>query len=191
MLLASSSPALADPAPVFGARDRNVLTAENIFGSLELNEKRGEDKDTSSFTQHYMPFAGLTQLGYHRVLEGNQLTLGINVYASRVKEEGGDAQFVALLRPRVGYVLPVSPLFALWLRGGVLVAHQQSEGGKANALSAGVDVLGVVTPAPHVGIFGGILFEAPVWGRAKPRDGESVKYQISSSGLTIGALVDF
>lgn len=190
MIAAIASPAWADLPMGFGVRDRNVLTAENLFGSLELNEKRGDDKETQSVTQHYMPIGGITQLGYHRVLDG-QLTLGANVYATRTKRDEQDASTTLLLRPRVGYALPVSPAFGVWLRGGVLLAHQGREGSSAKAVSGGVDVLVVATPAPHFGVFGGILFEAPLWGRYSPKSGDSVKYELSSSGLTLGVLVDF
>lgn len=192
LCLAVTASASADPVPGLGVRDRNIITAENLFGSLELNQKTGDDneKEAGSVTQRYVPLAGLTQLGYHRVIS-DQVTLGMNVLVGRSKADGSDANVAAYLRPRVGYTLPLSPTFSVWLRGGVLVAHERAGEDRRSALSGGADVLVALTPAPHVGLFGGLLFEAPLWGRSKTSGRDSEKYELTSTGLTVGALVDF
>lgn len=190
LCLAASARAWAEAPAGLGARAPNIVTVENLFGALELNSKAGDDDDTASLTQRYVPTSGLTQLGYHRVV-APRVTVGANVLALRAKSGDADAMTAAFLRPRLGYTLPLSSALSAWLRGGVLVAHQRDGDSRYTALSAGVDVLVAVTPAPHVGLFGGILFESPLWGRSK-RDGhDSEKHELTSTGLSVGALVDF
>ncbi len=190
LCLAVSTLAAADPAPGFGVRSPSILTVENLFGSLELNQKTGDEDRSSSLTQRYVPGSGLTQLGYHRVISP-QVTLGANALVVRAKTDGSDATTFAALRPRIGYALPLSSAFGVWLRGGVLVAHRRAGDSRATALSAGVDALVTVTPAPHFGLFGGLLFESPLWGRAKREGRDSEKFELTSTGLTVGLLVDF
>ncbi len=188
--LALAAPALADGPAGLGERAQSILTAENLFGSLETDTERGEDRRTS-LTQKYMPGGGLSQLGYHRVV-APRVTLGANLHAYRVKIDDADsASWGVMLRPRVGYALPLSPLFAVWPRGGLLLAHGGGHDTQTTALAAGVDALVALTPAPHVGIFGGLLFEAPLWGRHKTEGRDSQRYLLSQTGLTVGALVDF
>jgi hypothetical protein len=103
--------------------------------------------------------------------------------------------------PRGGYILELSNLFSLWLRGGVsyYVANSKTTQGTGNGqttLSNSVNQFAidldpqlVITPVPHFGITAGLTADIPIAGGRSAqldRNGGSTSASAFSSILYIG-----
>jgi hypothetical protein len=103
--------------------------------------------------------------------------------------------------PRGGYILELTNLFSLWLRGGVsyYVANSKTTQGNGNAqvtvsssvnqFAIDLDPQFVITPVPHFGITAGLTADIPIaGGHSTQRDqgGTSTSASAYSSILYIG-----
>jgi hypothetical protein len=115
------------------------------------------------------------------------------------------------IAPRGGYILPLSDLFSLWLRGGfsyytaTTKTTTTTAGGVSTTDSANVDQFAldlepqiVFTPIPHVGFTGGITADIPIAGGHSintTTGDESASASAHSSifylGIDLGMLVHF
>lgn len=94
------------------------------------------------------------------------------------KSTDNPSVFLWGLAPRAGYILPMSDMLSLWLRGGPAYYHVSfktttSAGNTTitdtNSLSQfalALEPLAVFTPTPHFGITGGPTIDIPVSGSA-------------------------
>jgi hypothetical protein len=136
---------------------------------------------------------------------GSNVSTTDNVSNTTVSSGNGDT-FMFGFAPRVGYLLRLSPLFTLWLRGGFSFY--------TGVFSTGANAMGVydhldadqfaidlepqivLTPVPHFGITLGVDGDIPVVGRHSDTtfapDGTSVEVSGSTSmafvGVTLGLL---
>jgi hypothetical protein len=114
------------------------------------------------------------------------------------------------LAPRVGYILHLSELFSIWLRGGLsfyteTVKQSETNGNQTTTFSANYDQLAldldpqlVITPAPHLGFTAGLTGDIPITGGHSytiSGGGASQSYSAGANiffiGATAGMLVWF
>lgn len=195
-----------DGSSGLGRRASNIVVFDDVFGYVDQSFKvkqAGEEEaikeagpDFSSGTAFFP--SRVIRLGYHYAMD-NGLTVGSGVGFWWAKETGGnDDEKGSMLhleaRPRVGYALPLSPVFAFWPRAGVGYWHRTMSEGDTDitmwALTADIDALAVITPAPHFGITAGLKFSIPVTGGASS-EGESLDASHSMTSLAFGLLTDF
>jgi hypothetical protein len=114
---------------------------------------------------------------------------------------GTPSSLVFGFAPRGGYILRLTDLFSLWLRGGFsyYVASSKTNVGadtvttSTNQFALDLDPQFVVTPIPHLGVTLGVTADLPIAGGHSTDDGASgVSVSKSSSvlffGLTAGLL---
>jgi hypothetical protein len=135
---------------------------------------------------------------------GKTETTTMGVTTSRDNPTG----YAILFSPRVGWVLPLSPMVAFWPRLGVtyFVASTSSTNMATpptttkttlNGFAFSLDPQLVITPVPHVGITVGPMLDLPLSGRLKvERTGAmnnltESSAKITNYGLAAGLLVYF
>jgi hypothetical protein len=113
-----------------------------------------------------------------------------------------------LFHPRVGFALPLTPLFGLWLRGGVTYFTASSEQTNVmgtvitnvtvNGFALTLDPNLVITPLPHFGVTVGPMLDLPLAGTltAEQRQGAmststDTSVKVTNYGLAAGLLVYF
>jgi hypothetical protein len=130
---------------------------------------------------------------------GNETTL--NSGATTTTSADNPSALVFGVAPRGGYILELTNLFSLWLRGGVsyYVANSKTTQGTGNGqttLSNSVNQFAidldpqlVITPVPHFGITAGLTADIPIAGGHSAqldRPGGSQSASAYSSVLYIG-----
>ncbi|HZU85786.1 MAG TPA: hypothetical protein VE987_22830 [Polyangiaceae bacterium] len=115
-------------------------------------------------------------------------------------------QFLFGIEPRGGYILPLTDMFSLWLRGGLSYYIQSSKttaGGSTttnttNQLALDLEPQVVFTPIPHVGFTAGLTGDIPLTGghstdvNTNGRDtSQSAWSGILFVGVTLGMLAHF
>jgi len=192
----------------FGRRASNIIVLDDVLGYVDntFKAKEGDDEDAlkmagpdfSSGTGFFP--SRVVRFGYHYALD-NGLTVGSGLgiwWAKEVKNDNDEGDSGSMLhleaRPRVGYAWALSPAFAFWPRAGVGYWRRNLSAGDNDlslwALTADVDALAVITPAPHFGITLGLKFAIPLTGGASS-DGESIDATHSMTSLAVGLLTDF
>lgn len=187
----------------FGRRAHNIVVLDDLFGyadpSFKAENDEGEDRSVDPFIHSGTGFFPMQviQLGYHYALD-NGLTLGsgIGFWYLKDSDEGDDDEGSSILhleaRPRIGYALPLSPMFAFWPRAGVGFFRRGFSAGDDDvsywAMSADIDALMVLTPAPHFGITGGLKFSIPLAAGFSEGDLDG---SYSMTSMTFGLLTDF
>ena len=124
---------------------------------------------------------------------------------------GNPSVLVLGLAPRGGYILPLTDMFSLWLRGGFSYfvasskttigagAGAQTVATTTNQFALDLDPQLVITPFPHVGFTAGVTTDLPLTGGhsadTTPANGGTTTLSASSSvlffGITAGMLVYF
>lgn len=189
----------------FGRRASNIIVLDDVLGYVDQSFKvkeGGEEESVRSSGPEYSSGTGffpsrVIRLGYHYAMD-NGLTLGSGVGVWYAKETSGEDDKSSVLhleaRPRIGYALPLTPAFAFWPRAGVGYWHRTMSGGDDDlslwALTADIDVLCVISPAPHFGITGGLKFSIPMTGGASS-GGDSIDGSHTMTSLALGLLTDF
>jgi hypothetical protein len=171
-----------------------------------------------------VPRVGIDYVLAHHVTIGGDLaiyfTIGGNTGSDSTMANGGavvtssngnPSVLVLGLAPRGGYILPLTDMFSLWLRGGFSYfvassktttgagAGQQTVTTTTNQLALDLDPQLVITPFPHVGFTAGVTTDLPITGGhssdTTPANGATVTQSASSSvlffGITAGMLVYF
>jgi hypothetical protein len=101
---------------------------------------------------------------------GTDTTTNGNTITNKNDNPGGLLFGVA---PRVGYILPLTDLFAIWLRGGVsfYVANSKvtnnpnlTTSNSINQFALDLDPQFVITPVPHFGFTIGLTADIPITG---------------------------
>ncbi|MBV9947576.1 MAG: hypothetical protein JOZ69_12050 [Myxococcales bacterium] len=147
-------------------------------------------------------------LAVYFTLGGNQDTETVNNNgASMTTSVGSPSFFVFGLAPRAGYVLPLTDLFTLWLRGGFsyyLESGKTTNGpttttSTVNQFALDLDPQVVFTLIPHVGFTAGLSLDIPLTGghsqTTDNNNGNSISQSAGSSilffGITAGLLAYF
>jgi hypothetical protein len=170
------------PAP---GLNKVVETNSQTAFSLLLGGTPGAPPEATFFT---FPRLGLDYVVVPRITIGGDLlfyaTLGGNSTtetdfangASRSVTVSAPSTLVFGVAPRGGYILPLSDLFSLWLRGGFsfYTASTKTQNGtgnnamttsnNTNQLALDLDPQIVVTPLPHIGITAGLTADIPIAG---------------------------
>lgn len=178
----------------FGKRARNVIVLESLFGyaneteTLRLDNRNSTVETFASEGVGFFP-ARMVRFGYHYI-GGSQITIGSGFGLWDSKQIGPHDNAISFeIRPRVGYALPLSSYFALWPRAGLSFIYRRlGADGTVWALSPGLDLFAVVTPAKHIGIVAGLDFGIGVVGRYR---NDSHNFTHDSIGFAVGLLVDF
>lgn len=192
--LLAAAPAAAEDgtsssSSAFGARAQNVIVLDSAAGFLHVNvsDKDGENGNPSDlFGVFAVP--PVTRLGYHRFF--GPLTLGAGLHYSQTDvalgNVGGSGTMYGFA-PRVGYVAPLSPTFAVWIRGGLSLTYISQDKSDQTFLGPGGELFGVLTPLRNFGITFGPVGEYGIIGK----QGGGPQVRLRSYGLTAGLLVDF
>jgi hypothetical protein len=110
--------------------------------------------------------------------------------------------------PRVGYIIPLSSVFYLWLRGGFGIYTfgnkvtrpnpQESDSTNYTVFALGLDPQLVISPIPHTGITVGLPFDIPLAGsrsevevRGPRTTTTDWSYRQLAFGINLGLLVYF
>lgn len=173
----------------FGARAQNVIVLDSAAGFLHLNVS-DQDGENGSPTDLFGVFAvpPMTRLGYHRFF--GPITLGAGLHYSQTDVAlgnlGGSSTMYGFA-PRVGYVAPLSPAFAVWIRGGLSFTYISQDKSDQAFIGPGGELFGVLTPLRNFGITIGPVGEYGIIGK----QGGGRQIRLRSYGLTAGLLVDF
>jgi hypothetical protein len=121
------------------------------------------------------------------------------VDAGVTSEDKRDAASVTIwgIAPRVGYIIPIGDMFAIWPRGGPAYYHQSAkttvtspgpnpqqstETTSTSQFALSIDPQFVITPFPHFGIMVGPAIDIPISG--------SVTHENSAPGATTSKSYD-
>jgi hypothetical protein len=226
----SGSQAFAEGS--FGKGGQMVFSADRLFGlefsSVSSESTAGGGKTTDSTTSialFWPPLSALQSpyqiphLAFDYIIPGG-LTVGGSIgfvsgsgktksepAAGGVSVENDDPTTTILaFAPRVGYALPLTPLFSFWPRGGITyysIKSERTSGGmvpttnKTTTSGLGFDLepMFVLSPADHFGFVAGPVVDIPLSGTtsreqsppsATPQPDTKVKFL--NYGLTIGVL---
>jgi hypothetical protein len=170
-----------------------------------------------------VPRVGVDYVLTHHVTVGGDVaiyfTLGgdtgadstTNAGAVVTNSTGNPSVLVLGIAPRGGYILPLTDMFSLWLRGGFsyFVASSKTTTGAGagaetvttttNQFALDLDPQLVITPFPHVGFTAGVTTDLPLTGGhsqdTTPANGGTTTVSAASSvlyfGITGGMLVYF
>ena len=109
-------------------------------------------------------------------LGGSSSASTTNAGVTTTNSNGNPSSLVFGLAPRGGYILPLSDLFSLWLRGGFSYyvgstktttgagAGQTTNSGSVNQFGLDLDPQIVFTPIPHLGVTAGLTADIPLTG---------------------------
>jgi hypothetical protein len=126
--------------------------------------------------------------------------------ATSTVSTGNPSSFIFGIAPRGGYILRLTDLFSLWLRGGVsyyVATSKTSATGptvttSANQFALDLDPQLVITPIPHLGVTLGLTADLPVaGGHSVDTQNNNVSASTSASssvlffGITTGLLAYF
>jgi hypothetical protein len=198
-LTAMSAPALADDG--FGKTGQIILSADRLFGltfpSVTAEDGASGDKQTISRTDVSLLFPPLSEVQSpyeipraaidFNVASGFTVggAIGYMTSSGKSKREpamGGmsvetDLPTLTMLSfsPRVGYALPIAPLFGFWPRVGITyfnIGTSSTSTGmipvtrKTTTTGFGVDIepMFVFSPVSHFGITGGPVIDIPLSG---------------------------
>jgi hypothetical protein len=126
-----------------------------------------------------------TTLGGHHTTE-TDLTNG----SSTTDTTASGSMLTFGIAPRGGYILPLSELFSLWLRGGLFfyTSSVKTPEGAAGTMTESTNQFGidldpqlVFTPIPHFGITGGLTADIPIAG------GHSITHETPNASTTDSA----
>jgi hypothetical protein len=102
------------------------------------------------------------------------------------------------IAPRAGYVLRLTNLFALWLRGGFSFYTETDTTNVGNNVSGGLNQFSmdlepqfVITPLPHLGLTIGPTLDVPLFGRIWLDPNESASSAVLFFGITGAAIAYF
>lgn len=206
--VAATNAHAADDVRPFGDRAHNVLVLDNLVGFVHV-ARVFSGLGGDAFSGNYYGFAGvppIARFGYHRIFDG-RITFGLGLHYADQSYPAGQLSQAPIrtwgLSPRVGFIVPFDPRFALWLRGGLTYLNENQPGVPSTDtpgqntpdqtewhLAIGGEAQLVFTPLDHVGVTLGPTIE---WGIAGALDvggqSESVRWRLY--GLTLGLLVDF
>jgi hypothetical protein len=194
-----------DNLPAPGAGKNTTVTQESAFSLLWGSGPTliGQNGAISPFS---VPRVGLDYVIVPNVTIGGEVlvffTLGGSTSRDTTNAAGattttsGDnpGQFLFGLAPRGGYIVPLSDLFSLWLRGGFSYSIQTGKstvGGVTTSISTNqfaldLDPRIVFTPFPHVGFTGGLTFDIPLaGGDSRSTDAGNGTTTSSSGGSSI------
>lgn len=142
----------------------------------------------STETFYTVPRVGFDYVIVPQVTIGGEIavffTLGTGQSTTATANNGGTTTnnvdtpggFVFGIAPRGGYILPLSDVFAFWLRGGFsyyLVNTKLSQGAgntqttttnSVNQFALDLDPQFVITPIPHLGFTAGVTADIPLAG---------------------------
>jgi hypothetical protein len=100
--------------------------------------------------------------------------------------------------PRVGYVLRLTSLFSLWLRGGFSFYSEgdsltigTNTGSGANLFALDLEPQFVITPLPHVGISLSPTLDLPLFGQVWHDPNENANFDMLYFGINASLLVYF
>jgi hypothetical protein len=204
------------PAP---GLNKVVETNSQTAFSLLLGGTPGAPPEATFFT---FPRLGLDYVVVPHITIGGDLlfysTLGGNS-TTETDFTNGSSQTVTVsapttlvfgVAPRGGYILPLSDLFSLWLRGGFSFYTASTKvhtgngnnaittSNNTNQLALDLDPQIVLTPLPHIGITGGLTADIPIAGghsltRETPNGSttDSAGSSIFYFGVELGILVWF
>ena len=113
-------------------------------------------------------------------------------------ENGNDQQVLFGIAPRVGYILHLSDLFSLWLRGGLsfysetddLTAGVDPHAG-ANQFALDLEPQFVITPLSHVGISLSPTLDLPLFGSTWRDPNETANSAVLYFGINASMLIYF
>jgi hypothetical protein len=197
----------AASVPPFGDRAANIVVIDHLAGfvhTARVYSDLGADASTNN-VYGVMGVPPIVRIGYHRVVAAH-VTVGLGVhYADQTTAigQGNDQIKTWGVSPRVGWILPLHRMFAVWLRGGLTYLHSSTPGTtdlanpKNNTsdeteshVALGAEAQLVFTPAENVGFTLGPTIE---WGFAGSLNTGSQNLQIRWRlyGVTAGLLVDF
>jgi len=126
--------------------------------------------------------------------------------ATSTASTGTPSSFIFGIAPRGGYILRLTDLFSLWLRGGVsyyVATSKTSVTGptvttSANQFALDLDPQLVITPIPHLGVTLGLTADLPVaGGHSVDTQDNNISRSTSASssvlffGITTGLLAYF
>jgi hypothetical protein len=207
VVASSSARAADDDVAPFGDRAPNVVVVDHMIGFVHV-ARVFPDLGGDTFSGNYfgvMGVAPIARVGYHRIV-ARRVSIGLGVhYADQSAAPGqvsGSPVKTWGLSPRIGFVLPLHRLLAIWLRGGVTYLSSSQPGttdfvaGKSTpdesdwTLSLGAEAQAVFTPIEHVGFTFGPTIE---WGIAghltQGTQDHPLRWRLY--GVTFGLLVDF
>jgi hypothetical protein len=187
------------PAP---GLNKVVDTTSQTGFSLLLGGTPGSPPEATFFT---FPRLGLDYIVVPRITIGGDLlfyaTLGGNS-TTETDFTNGSSQTVTVsapttlifgVAPRGGYILPLSDLFSLWLRGGFSFYTASTKvhtgngnnatttSNNTNQFALDLDPQIVLTPLPHIGITAGLTADIPIAG------GHSVTTETPNQSITDSA----
>jgi hypothetical protein len=231
--IATVTPALAQD---FGKTGQIMISADRLFGltfpSVTIEDGDNGDKATLSRTNASLLFPAPSLVSGNIILNPYDLPrAGIDFNAASGFTVGGSIGFwsgtgktkdepvmgpatetdngsitMFMISPRVGYVIPISPLFAFWPRGGITfftLGTETTNMGpmpvttkrRTNGFSADIEAMFVLTPVSHFGITFGPIVDLPLSGSRSvsqeppdptPPPDDKVKY--TNYGLNVGVL---
>jgi hypothetical protein len=229
--IATVAPALAQEGG-FGKTGQIMISAERLFGltfpSVVTEDGDSHDKTTQSRTNIALLFTPLSavQSPYEipraaidfNVASGFTVGGAIGFMSSTGKTkfepamppprpDRDDATITMFLfTPRIGYVLPLSPMFGFWPRAGItyysISAENTSTGNMpvtikqtTNGFAVDIEPMFVITPVNHFGITVGPTVDLPLSGTrsvtstpADPTPPADDKVKYTSFGLNVGLL---
>lgn len=101
------------------------------------------------------------------------------------------------IAPRVGYILRLTNLFGLWLRGGLSFYTESDTTNVGANVSSGSNQFAmdlepqfVITPLPHIGLTMGPTLDVPLFGRIWVDPNESASSAVFYFGIT-GAMIAY
>ena len=173
----------------FGERAQNVIVLDSAAGFTHFNvsDKDGENGNPSDLFGVFA-FPPITRLGYHRFFGALSLGAGLHWSETDVALGGlGGSSTMYGFAPRIGYAAPLSPTFAIWVRGGISMTYISQDKTDRAFIGPGAELFGVFTPIRNFGITFGPVGEYGIIGK----QGGGPQLRLRSYGLTAGLLVDF
>ena len=117
---------------------------------------------------------------------------------STATAQGAPEQVILGFAPRVGYVLRLTNLFSLWLRGGFSFYSEgdslslgTNTGGGTNLFALDLEPQFVITPLPHVGIALSPTLDLPLFGQVWHDVNENANFDMLYFGINASLLVYF
>lgn len=193
-MMALSGEALAQSGPRFGEKGELILSADRLVPVFSYDRRATDvgtgagrvETATSNASLSLLWGNGLNPHTVPRVAFDYTVTRGLTVGGAAVvalglggstairRNNGAavsvDSPSTTLLgvSPRVGYILPISNLFAFWPRGGFSFYHLSQRFPTDNdrtdsdtIFSLDLDPQFVITPVPHFGFNFGLLANLP------------------------------
>ena len=226
---ATVAPALAQDGG-FGKTGQIMLSADRLFGlsfpSVAIEDGDSHNKTTASRTNISLLFPPPSVGPYEipraafdvNVASGFTVRGAIGFISSTGKTKSEPAMGAAppdrddptitmfLFSPRLGYVIPITPMFAFWPRAGITYFNVGTENTNTgmnpvttkttvSGFAVDIEPMFVITPVNHFGITVGPTVDIPLSGArsvtqtpADPTPAADDKIKYTSFGLNVGLL---